>query len=65
MNKHTYWYIGSVATFGKIIDRNWKASTRAKSVEEARRNLIYQYKKSHNMLPNYQIELVDKITLVA
>lgn len=60
-SKRTYWYVGHVTSFGKIIDRKWTGSTKATSEAEARRNLTYQYKISHKLLPKAKIELPGKL----
>lgn len=60
-SKRTYWYMGAVTSFGKIVHPKWTASTIARSEKEALRNLTYQYKTTHNLLPKAKIELPGKL----
>lgn len=56
-----YLYDGPVTQFGEVIARDWKASTRAVSQKKARCNLIYQYKKQHNLSADSRVELLGEI----
>lgn len=40
-----YEYSGSVLSYGKLIQQNWKATTQAPSFSKAKNNLIYRFKK--------------------
>lgn len=42
-------YEGTVKSFNTVLTNNWKGTTRAKSEKQARSNLIYQYKKQHDL----------------
>lgn len=63
MNHYTY--DGPVMEFETCVNYRWKASTYAVSEKKARCNLEYQYKKSHNKVPNTKISLPGKIVLVS
>lgn len=56
-----YVYDGPVEAFGRYISRMWSGTTTAPTAEKARANLIFQFKKQHNMDPHTKIELVGKI----
>lgn len=62
--RHTYEYAGPVMEFDNCIERNWTATTYAKSEKKAMSNLAYRYKKDHNRAPNAKITLPGKIVLV-
>lgn len=59
-----YTYDGPVEAFGKCITHRWRASTYAVSESRARSNLMYQYKKQNNRMPNCKISLPGKIIMV-
>lgn len=59
-----YEYSGPVFEFGKIITRKWTSSTVAPSVEKARTNLVYQFKKSHGRTLDSKITLPGKVIAV-
>lgn len=40
-----YEYNGSVLSYGKLVQQNWKATTQAPTYGKAKNNLIYRYKK--------------------
>lgn len=60
----TYHYSGPVLEFDRCIANVWTSSTQASSESKARNNLIYQFKKYHNRLPNTKISLPGKIVKV-
>lgn len=59
-----YSYEGSVKEFDTTVNPKWTATTYATSIEKARSNLAYQYKRSHNKSPSSKITLPGKITLL-
>lgn len=56
-----YVYDGPVEAFGRCICRMWSGTTTAPTAEKAQSNLIFQFKKQHNIDVNRKIELVGKI----
>lgn len=56
-----YSYEGPVMEFGKCVASVWKGSTYAVSEKKARSNLIYQFKKTYDRLPQTKITLSGKI----
>lgn len=61
---YRYEYIGPVYLFNKRITPNWYGQTYAPSIEKARSNLEYQYKKEHGYTANAQIHLNGEILMV-
>jgi hypothetical protein len=59
-----YTYSGPVTEFGRCIVNNWEGQTYAPSKAKAKSNLIYQFKKANNRLPQSKIELPGTITSV-
>lgn len=59
-----YAYDGPVMEFNRCIADRWQSETMAKTTQQARSNLTYQYKKSHNRTPTAKITLPGKITMV-
>lgn len=56
-----YTYDGLVATFGNQIVGHFKGFTYAASIQKARNNLTYRYKKEHDYLPNTYFILTGEI----
>lgn len=63
MNQYTY--DGPVVAFDKCIAHRWRASTYAVSESKARSNLMYQFKKQNNRMPNCKISLPGAIVMVS
>lgn len=66
MGKSTYrkyMYVGPVEEFGRCIAHSWTSTTYAPSVEKARSNLIFQFKRATGRVPNTKITLPGKITV--
>ena len=59
-----YLYDGPVMVFNKCVRNRWKGSTYAVSVEKARNNLTYRYKKENNLTVNSKVELPGTLVLV-
>lgn len=59
-----YRYDGPVMEFENCVAYRWKSSTNAVSAKKARSNLMYQFKKQNNMLPNTKITLPGKLMVV-
>ena len=59
--QHKYIYDGPVEAFGRCISMIWSGETTAPTMEKARANLMYQYKKQNNMASDCSIKLVGKI----
>lgn len=59
-----YEYNGPVVNFGVCVQNNFKAKTMAPTVEKARSNIMYQWKKRNGYIPSVKIELPGKITLM-
>ncbi len=59
-----YEYNGPVYLFNKLITPHWYGQTYAPTVEKARSNLEYQYKKKHGYMPNAKINLNGEILMV-
>lgn len=58
-----YLYEGPVTKFGNCIDNRWTGVTYARNEKEAKRNLIYQYKVYHDLLPTANITLPGKLKI--
>lgn len=56
-----YAYDGPVMEFQNCVVHRWKSTTYAVSEKKARSNLVYQFKKQHNRLPNTRITLPGKL----
>ena len=61
---YLYFYDGPVMEFNICVASHWQSSTYAISEQKARNNLIYQFKKKNNKLPNTKITLPGKLTLL-
>lgn len=61
MKGYRYRYIGSVESFGKCICNRVVMETTATSMEKARSNFAYRYKKQHGIMSNAQIKLPGEI----
>lgn len=59
-----YRYEGPVKEFGEIISNHWVGETSAPSLQKARSNLTYQYKKQRNRITGTKITLPGKIVVV-
>lgn len=59
-----YIYDGPVKSFGKTVSNRWISQTRAGSEAKARANLIYQYKKTNNIVVNCKIDLPGKMEVL-
>ena len=57
MEKELYQYKGPVMSFDRCVCMSWEGQTYASSAKEAKRNLIYQYKKEHGLVANSNIKL--------
>lgn len=60
-SQRKYVYDGPVTSYGRCICSMWSGTTTAPTAEKARSNLIFQFKKQHNMDVSKKIELVGKI----
>lgn len=60
-----YIYNGPVVAFGKCIDSHWTGETMAPSINKARSNLAYQYKKQHKKIAGTKISLPGEIKAVS
>lgn len=56
-----YLYDGPVMMFDQCVADHWRGSTYAVSEKKAKSNLIYQFKKSNNRMPNAKVSLPGKI----
>lgn len=56
-----YLYDGPVMMFDRCIADHWQGCTYAVSEKKAKSNLIYQFKKSNNRMPNTKVSLPGKI----
>lgn len=63
-DKKLYVFSGMVKSFDDVLSYSWKGTTRASSVDEARRNLSYQFKKHANLAVGAAITLCGKIVPV-
>lgn len=59
--RYVYVYDGPVLEFDKCISKRWFGETTANSVAEAKRNLMFQYKKQHKRTLNTKILLPGDI----
>lgn len=62
MNKYSY--DGPVMVFDTCVANHWKGQTMAPSENKARCNLMYQFKKSTNMVAGTKVTLPGKIVMV-
>lgn len=62
MNKYSY--DGLVMVFDTCVANHWKGQTMAPSENKARCNLMYQFKKSTNMVAGTKVTLPGKIVMV-
>lgn len=58
-----YSYSGAVMEFDRCLTTQWSAETTACSQAEARRNLIFQYKRQHGRAVTAKISLPDSIIM--
>ena len=58
---YRYSYSGPVMEFDKVIADSWSSSTYAPTESKARSNLIFQFKKQYNKVPNTRISLAGEI----
>lgn len=58
---YRYSYSGPVTEFDRVIANHWSSSTYAPSESKARSNLIFQFKKQYNKVPNAKISLPGKV----
>ena len=58
---NTFVYDGPVMCFDRVVNDNWKASTKAESPQKARSNLSYRFKREHGFLANAKIILPGEI----
>lgn len=56
-----YLYDGPVMMFDRCVAEHWHGCTYAVSEKKAKSNLIYQFKKSNNRMPNTKVSLPGKI----
>lgn len=63
MNKYSY--DGPVMVFDTCVANHWKGQTMAPSENKARCNLMYQFKKSTNMVAGTKVTLPGKIVMVS
>ena len=63
--KNKYRYIGPVESFGKCICNRVVMETTATSVEKARSNIAYRYKRQHEIMSNAQIGLPGEIIKIS
>lgn len=59
-----YMYDGPVMEFDTCVANRWQGSTYAASEKKARSNLVYQFKKKTNRIPNTRITLPEKVVTV-
>lgn len=56
-----YVYDGKIVSFGRIICNNFHGETMARSPEEAKRNIIFQYKYEHKLVAECKIGLSGEV----
>lgn len=56
-----YRYQGAVTQFGRCVANNWVGETCAVSPQKAKSNLVYKYKRDHNLAATSKIELPGKV----
>lgn len=59
-----YHYEGGVMVFDRVAAHHFRADTRAVSIEKARSNIKYQFRKKGNLGNRTPVTLVGKLTLV-
>lgn len=61
---NVYRYKGPVKKFNQVISSEWIGETSAISEKSAKNNLVYQYKKTHNLAAATKISLPGSLELV-
>ena len=56
-----YTYDGPVIMFGNCIYNSWHGETYAETVNKAKSNLIYQFKKKNNLIPSSKVTLSGSV----
>ena len=60
-----YLYQGPVVNgYGVCIMNKWQSTTVAETESKATSNLLYRFKKTHNMTPTAKISLPGKLTII-
>ena len=59
-----YIYDGPVFQFDQMIMEHWSGETTASTEDKAKSNLLYQFKKQYNKLPNTKITLPGKLIVI-
>lgn len=62
-NYQKYSYDGPVMLFDTCVSNNWKGETVAPNEKKARSNLVYQAKKSMNLIAGSRVSLPGKIKI--
>lgn len=61
---NVYEFNGAVRLFDRIIAPNYTAQTTAPSVQKARSNLVYRYKRDNGYAKTAKITLTGKFTII-
>jgi len=56
-----YTYDGPVVMFGNCICNSWHGETYAETVNKAKSNLTYQFKKKNNLTPSSKVTLSGNV----
>ena len=57
----TYVYEGPIKIFGECVNPKWRGETKAQSLQKARNNLAFQYKRQTNRTKDTRVDLTGKI----
>lgn len=61
---YRYKYVGPVCEFDRVVQNKWEGETTAVSEKKAKSNLIFQWKKQNNRLPNTRVSLPGKLEVI-
>lgn len=59
-----YHYEGGVMVFDRVAAHYFKADTKAVSIEKARANIKYQFRRKGNLANRTPVTLVGKLTMI-
>lgn len=62
--EQVYEFNGAVRLFDRIIAPNFTAQTTASSVQKARSNIVYRYKRDNGYAKTAKISLIGKFTII-
>lgn len=64
MIKYKYSYKGPVLKFNTVVATDYKMETIAESKEKAISQMLYRFKKDHNLVPNTRITIKEDLVKI-